>query len=437
MSGRLTAATVRGLRHSGASTRPERHPDGHNLYLQITPAGSKSWLLRYRIDGRERFMGLGSCGDPPAAVPLSEARRRAAEARGLLAAGVDPLDERRAAGERRRADREAAAAATFAAIATRLLAERGDQWRNVKHRQQWQSTLANYAFPALGSLPVASIGADEIEAVLRPIWRAKPETAGRLRNRILEVLRFARAHGLRPASATPVSEINESLRDRLAQLGALKRAAGYGHHPALDWRQAPLFWRDLCRRDSVSALALQFLILTAARTGEVIGATWREIDRDAAVWVVPADRMKAGREHRVPLPRAALAVLARLEPLACGLDALIFPGPRRGKPLSNMALTQLLRGMAAPESPDQPPRWRDPRTDKAVTVHGWRSTFRDWCAEASQHAREVAEAALAHVVRDKVEAAYQRGDFLEKRRALMVDWQRFLASETGSAADGQ
>lgn len=437
MAGRLTAAAVRGLRHSGASARPERYPDGGNLYLQVTSGGSKSWLLRYRLDGRERFMGLGSCGDPPAAVPLSEARRRAAEARGLLAAGVDPLDERYAAGERRRADREAAAAATFAAVAARLLAERSDQWRNAKHRQQWQSTLASYAFPTLGSLPVASLGADEIEAVLRPIWRTKPETAGRLRNRILEVLRFARAHGLRPVSATPVSEIDEALRDRLAQLGALKRAAGYGHHPALDWRQAPLFWRDLCRKDSVSALALRFLILTAARTGEVIGATWREIDRDAALWIVPAARMKAGREHRVPLPPAALAILARVEPLACGLDAPIFPGPRHGKPLSDMALTQLLRGMAASEAPDQPPRWRDPRTDKPITVHGWRSSFRDWAAEASEHPREVAEAALAHAVRDKVEAAYQRGDFLEKRRALMTDWQRCLANEAQSAADGQ
>ena len=427
MSGRLTAIAVKALCHDGRKDRPIRVPDGDGLYLQVTRSNTKSWLFRYKVAGREREMGLGAYGDPPDKVTLAEARKRASAARALLAEGQDPLDVRKA--ERARASDavQLALGTSFEAVALEMLSAKQDEWGNAKHRQQWYNTLSTYAYPHIGHRPVAEIGVAELETVLRPIWQTKPETAGRLRARILKVLRFARAHGLRPPEAQPVSEISEALFERLPKLAAMKRAAKYGHYPALDWREAPAFMADLSARTSMSAAALRFLILTAARTGEVLGMQWSEVDLDDRIWTVPASRMKARKEHRVPLLDAAMAELRCVEPLSEGPDSFVFPGARAGRPLSEMSLTMLLRGMCDDRRSGQAsPRWVDKRSKRAITVHGMRSTFRDWAADATDYPREVVEAALAHQLEDDVEAAYQRSDLLGKRTPLMHDWKKYL-----------
>ena len=293
-------------------------------------------------------------------------------------------------------------------MADAYIAAHEASWRNAKHRQQWRNTLDTYADPILGKLPVAQVEVGDVMRVLEPLWREKTETASRLRGRIESVLDYATARGWRSG------ENPARWRGHLDNLlPARSKVAKVEHHAALPWREIGAFMAALAEEEGVSALALRFAILTAARTGEVIGARWSEIDMQAAVWTVPADRMKAAREHRVPLSDAALDVLRevaklRTEPEA---DGFVFPGGKAGKPLSSMALLMLLRRME--------------RGD--LTAHGFRSTFRDWCAEATNYPREVAEAALAHTLRDKTEAAYQRGDLMEKRRRLMAEWATFCA----------
>ncbi len=430
---KLTALAVQGLKHSGATTisgkqRPERHGDGKGLHLQVTPDGSKSWLLRFTLRGRTREMGLGRYDrEGIEGLTLSQARDAAKQARGLLARGLDPIEHRADAARQSEAAARLAASNTFEALADRMLTERSGEWSNAKHRQQWRNTLATYCFPLIGKTPIAAIGTDDVERVLRPIWARKPETAGRVRMRVLAVLRYARAHGYRPPPAASVADIAEELKERFAKLGAMKRAAGYGHHPALDWREAPAFMAALRAKGGTSARALEFLILTAARTGEVLGAQWREIDLQSRLWVVPACRMKAGREHRVPLSDAAIAVLTAVQPLAEHADGFVFPGARRGSALSQMSLLMLCRKLCAPARPGDPPRWRDLKTGAGATPHGMRSAFRDWVAETTHYPREIAEAALAHANGNDVEAAYQRGDLLAKRAALMADWSEYLA----------
>jgi integrase len=281
-------------------------------------------------------------------------------------------------------------------------------WRNGKHRQQWKNTLASYAYPHMGAVPVADVNTAHVMTVLEPIWRSKPETASRLRGRIESVLDYAKARGWRTAeNAARWRGHVENMLPKRTKVRAVV------HHAALPWRWIGAFMAELQQQDGIAALAIQFVILTASRTSEVINARWSEFDMQSGVWTVPATRMKAGREHRVPLSTYAKTVLSAVAPIShtAKNDGFVFPGIRAGKPLSGMAMLMLLRRME--------------RGD--LTVHGFRSTFRDWTAEATGYAREVAEAALAHTLGDKVEAAYLRGDLMEKRTRLMTDWAIFCA----------
>lgn len=417
--------------------------DGAGLYLR-TDVSRASWMLRYKLAGRERQMGLGevSLRDGAPGLSLAEARIEAAKWRALLREGRDPIAEREAqraahaataAADDAKAERDAAA--LFKAVAEAMLDSREVEWRNLKHRAQWRSTLETYAYPVLGSLHVANITTEHVLQVVRPIWTAKPETASRLRGRIERVLAYARTLGLRTGE-NPAAWRGH-LSEALPSPAKVKRLAGSGHHPALPWQQAPAFVAELRQREGTTAQALEFAILTAARTGEVLGARWSEVDLQAKVWSVPASRMKAGREHRVPLSSAALAVLELAKQHhSKSASGLIFPGQRQSAPLSGMAMLMLLRRMNEPadgQQKDQPPRWQDARTGEPVTAHGFRSTFRDWCGEAVAVPRELAEAALAHTVRDKVEAAYARGDLLERRRLLMEQWAAFLAGDASES----
>jgi integrase len=339
-------------------------------------------------------MGLGAVED----VTLAEAREAAEEARKLLRQGSDPIEARRAG----RVARAAANALTFREVAERYIAAHEASWRNPKHRQQWRNTLESYALPVLGDLAVSLVDVGHVMRVLEPMWREKTETASRLRGRIEAVLDYAKARDWR-AGENP-ARWRGHLDHLLPARSKLQRVE---HHAALPWRQMSAFMADLRRQDGIAARALAFAILTAARTGEVIGARWEEFDGD--VWTVPAERMKAGREHRVPLSPAALAVVTAMEPTRGLAGSFVFPGGKKDKPLSSMALLMLLRRIG--------------RSD--LTAHGFRSTFREWAAEATGYPREVVETALAHINKDKVEAAYQRGDLFEKRARLMSDWAEF------------
>lgn len=389
-------------------TKPGVYGDGGGLYLQVRGADHRSWILRYKLGGRSRWMGLGQFPD----VGLAEAREAATAGRRLVRQGTDPIDQRR--GERA----EAAARAglnTFSEVAAAYIAAHEAGWRNPKHRQQWRNTLTEYAEPVLGKLGVAMVDVGAVMRVLEPIWREKPETASRLRGRIESVLDYATARGWR------TGDNPARWRGHLDNLlPARGKVAKVEHHAALPWREIGTFMTLLQQQDGVSAHALRFAILTAARTGEVVGARWQEIDMQTAVWTVPAERMKAGSEHRVPLSDGALAVLREMAQLRenPAMDGYVFPGLRPGTALSNMAMLMLLRRME--------------RGD--LTAHGFRSTFRDWCAEATNYPGALAEAALAHTLKDKVEAAYQRGDLLEKRRRLMADWAAFTARPASTGA---
>jgi integrase len=404
------------------------------LYLLVREArapGRKGeldrfWLYRYVRNGRMREMGLGPASGPDA-VPLGDqtrtdpddgketvikgARTRAAKLRATLRDGADPLAEREAsrAAAKAEAVKAAVAAITFRDVAGKYLSAHEKGWRNAKHAAQWSSTLTTYAFPRLGDMPVAEIDTGHVTAILERLWGDKRETASRLRGRVESILNYAKAMGWREG------ENPARWRGHLDHILARRtKAQEVEHHPALPWKQIGAFLPELREQKGVAALALRFAILTAARSGEVRGATWAEIDLGEATWTVPGGRMKAGREHRVPLSESALAVLrevASLRDPQAGGAALVFPGVRSGKPLSDMSLTAVLRRMK--------------RDD--MTVHGFRSTFRDWCAEATAYPRELAEAALAHTLRDKVEAAYQRGDMFDKRRRLMDEWATFCA----------
>lgn len=388
--GKLSALAIKRL-------GPGRYGDGGGLWLQVRNEKHRSWLFRYTPHtGQDRWMGLGSAFD----VSLADAREAARVYRNAVREGRDPIDERRQA---KHARRSAAQAVTFAGAADRYLAAHSATWRNEKHRWQWRQTL-DVACRQIGSRPVQDVTTHDVMQVLEPIWHDKPETASRLRGRIESVIDYAAAHGWRSGD-NPAR-----WRGHLAKLlPAPNRIARVQHHPALPWREIGTFMDELRHQEGVSALALRFTILTAARTGEAIGARWREID--FRTWAVPGDRMKAGKEHRVPLSEPVMDLLEQTAVFGTNPDAFVFPGKTPGMPLSNMAMTMLLRRMGRPD----------------LTVHGFRSTFRDWCAEATNYPREVAEAALAHVITNQVEAAYRRSDLFEKRRRLMDDWAAFCS----------
>jgi integrase len=372
------------------------HCDGGGLYLQVTEGTSgalhRSWLYRFSMSGRERQMGLGSLE----MVLLADAREKAVEARKLVKEGKDPIEAKHAA--RAALALEAAKAMTFDQCREAYIQSHGAGWRNTKHAAQWTNTLKTYVSPVIGKMPVQSIDTGLVIKVLEPIWTTIPETAGRVRGRIEAVLDWAKARGYRE------SENPARWRGHLDKLlPAQSKIRVVKHHAALPYGEIPDFIASVRSRDAVAASALEFAILTAARTGEVIGARWSEIEVTGKLWTVPADRMKAGRDHRVPLCDTALAVIARMQKIKT--NEFVFPGERRAM-LSNMALLMLLRRMN--------------RTD--LTSHGFRATFRTWAAERTNFPREVIEAALAHVVGDETERAYQRGDLFEKRRQLMTAW---------------
>lgn len=372
-------------------TKPGRYGDGDGLWLQVRPSG-KSWLFRYMRQGKAHHLGLGPLRD----VTLAEARSKASDCRRMILNGIDPLQARR--DERMHAALRVAAGTSFRECAERHIASHEAGWRNAKHRQQWRNTLGTYAYPVLGNVAVGAVDTGLVLNALEPIWTAKPETASRVRGRIESVLSWATARGYRQGE-NPARWRGHL--DRL--LPARAKVRTIRHHAALPYSELPAFMADLRQRDGVGARALEFAILTAARTGEVIGARWSEIAKD--VWTIPAERMKGRREHRIPLSDRALEILEGLP----REGDFVFMGARADKPLSNMALLATLRRMG--------------RGD--LTAHGFRSTFRDWVSEQTNFPGELAEMALAHVVSDKTEAAYRRGDMFAKRQALMDDWAAF------------
>ena len=379
-------------------TEPGRYGDGRGLYLQVTPAGVRSWLLRYERGGRERAMGLG----PVADFTLAEARERARKARQLLKDGIDPLDARKEQRAKQAAEAALAAAAnvTFKECSDQYFKFHSRKWNNAKHSAQFLSTLKMYAYPALGKVPVAAIDKALVLKAIEPIWYTKTETASRVRGRIESVLNFAKTRGYRSGENPAAWDGN-----LVHALPARSTIAKVDHHPALPFAELPDFMAQLSAREGSAARALEFTILNAARTGEVIGARWSEINLAQKLWTIPAGRMKAKKEHRVPLTDRALQILKALPREA----DFIFPGSRKGTPISNMAMAQLLKRMN--------------RHD--ITVHGFRSTFRDWAAERSNYPNHVVDMALAHVISDKVEAAYRRGDLFAKRARLMSEWARY------------
>jgi integrase len=392
--GRLTALEI-----SKKKMPPGMHADGGGLYLQVTKDDVRSWIFRYMRDGKERYMGLG----PLHAISLADARVAAAECRRKRTAGIDPIDER----ENRRAIEklDAARAITFSQCAERFIESHKDGWRNTKHAAQWTATIKAYAEPVIGTLPVQAVDVASVMKILDPIWKSKTETASRVRGRIEAVLDWARARGYR------TGENPARWRGHLDQLlPERSKVQRVQHHPALPYAEIGQFVTRVRSHAGIAAKALEFLILTATRTSETIRADWSEIDLDAKLWTVPAERTKAGREHRIPLSTAALSLL-KARHQATGGKGYVFPGGKRGKPLSNMALLKLLQRMG--------------RDD--LTAHGFRSTFRDWAAERTSYPGEVAEMALGHVVSDKVEAAYRRGDLFEQRRRLAEEWAKFCA----------
>jgi integrase len=370
------------------------YPDGDGLYLRVTSSGTKSWIYRYAQDGTTRDMGLG----PLASVSLAKARRLAADARGQRQEGGDPIAARNS--QRTAAKLAAAPGIPFKEAAEQLIASHEPGWRNAKHRQQWCNTLKTYVFPVFGHLPVAAIDTDLVLKVLQPIWIKRPETAGRVRGRIEAVLNRTKALGLREGQ-NPAQ-----WRGHLDQLlPARSKVRRIRHHPALPYAEVPELTAELRSQTSISARALEFAILTAARSGEVLGARWDEIDLKRRIWVVPGERMKGGKEHRVPLAPRAVEILNEMAQIQ--LNEFVFFGAKQGRSLSNMALLMLLRDLRP-----------------GVTVHGFRSAFKDWASEATSFPDYLSEAALAHASADKVRAAYARSDLFEKRRELMEAWAR-------------
>ncbi len=374
-------------------TKPGYYGDGGGLYLQVSATGGKSWIFRFTLSKKQREMGLG----PLHTVTLAEARVKAKGYRLLLQEGKDPVEIRN---EKKITEAlEQAKRMTFDQCAAAYIAAHRSGWKNAKHASQWENTLATYVSPIIGKMPVAMVDTALVVKTLSPIWKDKTETATRLRGRIESILGWATVSKYRQGDNP--ARWRGHLDNLLADPSRSKRTV---HHPALPWQEMGAFMAALRTQEGIAAKAVDLAILTACRSGEVRLATWAEFDLDAALWVIPAERMKAGREHRVPLPPAVLALLESMP----RMGDLVFPGTKPGKPLSDMSLTAVLRRMK--------------RDD--ITVHGFRSSFRDWCAEsvANSFPREVCEHALAHSLPDKVEAAYRRGDMLDKRTMLMEAW---------------
>ena len=385
MSGKLTARKV-------ATSGPGKYADGGGLYLIVDPKGAGRWFFIFSWQNKRPEMSLGRRED----VPLVEAREAATSARRLVRSGVNPIVARKTTSK---------AIPTFGGIADQLLVSKAPEWRNEKHRDQWRWSL-QVAAKQLRPLPVDQISTEHVLAVLKPVWQEKPETGSRLRQRIEAVLNAAKAQGFRSG------ENPAAWRGHLAHLLPKRQKLSKRHHAAMAYMNLPSFMAQLQTIDTMAAKALMFCILTAARSGEVYGCRWSEIE--GSVWKIPSHRMKAGREHRVPLSPPAQAILKELSPARSG--EFVFPGQKAGQALSHVAMAKVLNRLKV----------------ENATVHGFRSAFRDWAGNETQFAREVAEAALAHVVGDAAEQAYRRGDALEKRRGLMNAWARHCDPVLGS-----
>lgn len=381
---KMTALQVKGLKDAG------RYGDGDGLYLVVSKSGARSWVVRCQKDGRRRDVGLGSASK----VSLANARQAARATRAQMAAGIDPVAERA----------KSKGIPTLRQAAAVVYGEQRKGWKNQKHNAQWISSLEQYAFPKIGDRSIADIDMPAVHGVLEPIWQDKHETARRVLQRLSAIIDWSISKGYRQ-HALPLS----ALKSGLGRVSKSKK-----HHMAMPHDHVPTFFAALQGKGGAGALALQFVILTAARSGEAREATWAEIDLDKAVWTIPAGRMKADREHKVPLTKAALAVLTAAKALQIGGSDYIFQGQRKCKPLSDMTLTKIMRDMGRTE-----------------TVHGFRSSFRDWAAEKTDVQNEVAEMALAHTISSKTEAAYRRGDLFDKRVALMDAWGLFCRSLNG------
>lgn len=389
---RLSPLAIRAFSKRG------RYADGAGLYLQVSTFDTKAWIYRYTLDGKSHEMGLG----PIHTVSLAEAREAARDCRKLVRVGIDPISQRQSEKAARRL--EGAKAMTFQQCALAYIRSHSAGWRNIKHVRQWGATLETYAYPIFGDVPVHAVDTAMIIKAIEPIWATKTETATRVRGRIEAVLDWSKASGYRQG------ENPARWRGHLSNLlPKPSKVSKVKHHAALPYNELGVFMAKLRERSAIAARGLEFLVLTAMRTGEVIGARWGEIDFEGKVWTVPADRMKSERVHRVPLSPDALIVLRTMKEVR--QNDFIFPGGRPNRPLSNMAFLQMLKRLGHDD----------------VTAHGFRSTFRDWTAERTATSREVAEMALAHAVPDAVEAAYRRGDLLDKRRRLMDDWAAFCA----------
>jgi integrase len=371
------------------------HHDGDGLYLQVSGTNQRSWIYRYTLGGRTRHLGLG----PAKAIPLKLARSLAAEARQRRAMGVDPIEHRHQ--QRGAALVAVSRAMTFQQCAQAYVAAHEAGWRSATHREQWNMTLSANVYPVIGALPVQAIDTSLVLKVLEPVWTTKPETASRVRGRVESVLDYAKARGYRDGENPARWRGNlDHLLPKKAKLATVE------HHPALPYPEIGEFMAALRQHQGVAARALEFTVLTAARSGEVLGARWDEFDLAGKTWVIQPHRMKAGREHRVPLSPRAVTIIRELQARREG--EYIFPGRRGGSPLSNMTLWKLLRSIRP-----------------GVTTHGFRATFRTWASERTNFQREVIEAALAHVVGDQTERAYARGDVLDKRRKLAEAWGEY------------
>lgn len=398
----LSAVEVRKIVHPGTGGNRNVAVGGvDGLLLQVTPTGARSWLLRVTIRGKRRQIGLGSFPD----VTLAQARERARGVKDQIWQGLDPLAEKRRM--------------TFSQAMEKTLLSRMAEFRNEKHKKQWRATLDTYAVPVLGQLSVSEIDVSDVLRVLEPIWTTKTETASRLRGRIEAVLSWATVGGHRTGDNP--ARWRGNLDAVLPKPGKIAKVR---HNPALSLTDAANWFADLRKRDGMATRALEFTALTAARSGEVRGATWDEIDMESGMWIIPADRMKAGKEHRVPLTQRMLTILDGL-PRMTG-SPYVFPAARGGA-LSDMALSACMRRI----SDARQGGYLDPRSGRPAVPHGLRSTFRDWAAEKTDYPREMAEMALAHTVGSTVERAYRRSDMIEKRRAMMSDWGEFLGGRDG------
>jgi integrase len=387
---RLSAFKVEKAKQAGM------YADGGGLYLRVADGGSKQWIFRYVVNGRLRDMGIGPCHT----LTLVEARERATEARKLRLNGIDPISHKRA--QQGAAVAAAAKAMTFRQCAQGFIRDNEAKWTNAKHRHAWESTLVKYVYPALGELPVGLIDTPLVLKVLKPLWKRIPETASRVRGRIESVLGWATVHHYR--SGDNPARWQNHLEQALPSRSELVKVE---HHPALPYMQMRDFMGKLRQDSSIMARCLEFIALTVARLGEATNALWPEINLKARTWTIPADRMKAGKEHKVPLSDAAMAILKDM--LAIRQSDYVFPGYKQGRPLGHNVLPVLVKRVSGMD----------------ITVHGLRSTFRDWAAECTSFPNEVVEMALAHAIPNAVEAAYRRGDLFAKRAELMQAWANY------------